>query len=107
MCFCARCKLASYIFELNCELQFIIYFFSQVDVPSCFVGLVLENCLLPFPNHGHVILGDPSPILLYPISSTEVRCLVDIPGNKVPSVANGEMANYLKTVVAPQVLLNQ
>ncbi|XP_074583928.1 squalene monooxygenase SE1-like [Curcuma longa] len=75
----------------------------KVDVPSCFVGLVLENCLLPFPNHGHVILGDPSPILLYPISSTEVRCLVDIPGNKVPSVANGEMANYLKTVVAPQV----
>ncbi|KAG6516820.1 squalene monooxygenase SE1-like isoform X2 [Zingiber officinale] len=75
----------------------------KVDVPSCFVGLVLENCLLPFPNHGHVILGDPSPILFYPISSTEVRCLVDIPGNKVPSVANGEMANYLKTVVAPQV----
>ncbi|KAA3474065.1 Squalene monooxygenase isoform 4 [Gossypium australe] len=74
-----------------------------VDVPSCFVGLILENCKLPFPNHGHVILADPSPILFYPISSTEVRCLVDVPGKKVPSLANGEMANYLKTMVAPQV----
>ncbi|KAL2242162.1 squalene epoxidase 1 [Sesamum indicum] len=75
----------------------------KVDIPSCFVGLVLENCQLPFANHGHVILADPSPILFYPISSTEVRCLVDVPGQKVPSVSNGEMANYLKTVVAPQV----
>ncbi|KAM7250079.1 hypothetical protein ACFE04_021962 [Oxalis oulophora] len=74
----------------------------KVDVPSCFVGLVLENCDLPFANHGHVILADPSPILFYPISSTEVRCLVDVPGQKVPSIANGEMANYLKTKVAPQ-----
>nr|AGC82087.1 squalene epoxidase 1 protein [Azadirachta indica] len=75
----------------------------KVDVPSCFVGLVLENCQLPFANHGHVILADPSPILFYPISSTEIRCLVDVPGQKIPPIANGEMANYLKTVVAPQV----
>ncbi|XP_058006215.1 squalene epoxidase 3 isoform X2 [Hevea brasiliensis] len=75
----------------------------KVDVPSCFVGLVLENCQLPFANHGHVILADPSPILFYPISSTEVRCLVDIPGQKVPPIANGEMAKYLKDVVVPQI----
>nr|AYN44138.1 squalene epoxidase [Tripterygium wilfordii] len=75
----------------------------KVDMPSCFVGLVLENCDLPFANHGHVILADPSPILFYPISSTEVRCLVDVPGQKVPSIANGEMAKYLKTMVAPQI----
>lgn len=75
----------------------------KVDVPSCFVGLVLENCQLPFSNHGHVILADPSPILFYPISSTEIRCLVDVPGQKVPSISNGDMATYLKTVVAPQV----
>ncbi|CAN6703399.1 unnamed protein product [Malus baccata var. baccata] len=70
---------------------------------SCFVSLILENCELPHANHGHVILGDPSPILFYPIGSTEVRCLVDVPGTKVPSVTNGEMAQYLKTIVAPQV----
>lgn len=75
----------------------------QVDNPSCFVGLVLQNCDLPFANHGHVILADPSPILFYPISSTEVRCLVDIPGQKIPSLATGELANYLKSNVAPQV----
>lgn len=72
-------------------------------MPSCFVGLVLENCQLPFANHGHVVLADPSPILFYPISSTEIRCLVDVPGEKVPSISNGEMAKYLKTVIAPQV----
>ncbi|KAJ9170526.1 hypothetical protein P3X46_018627 [Hevea brasiliensis] len=75
----------------------------KVDVPSSFVGLVLENCQLPFENHGHVILADPSPILFYPISSTEVRCLVDVPGQRVPSVVNGEMAKYLKDVVALQI----
>nr|KAJ0206265.1 hypothetical protein LSAT_V11C500268340 [Lactuca sativa] len=75
----------------------------KVEVPSCFVGLVLENIDLPYANHGHVILADPSPILFYPISNTEVRCLVDVPGQKVPSISNGEMANYLKTVVAPQI----
>ncbi|KAL6954634.1 Squalene epoxidase 1 [Sarracenia purpurea var. burkii] len=75
----------------------------KVEVPSCFVGLILENCQLPSANHGHVILGDPSPILFYPISSTEIRCLVDVPGQKVPSISSGEMAQYLKTVVAPQV----
>ncbi|GMH24045.1 hypothetical protein Nepgr_025888 [Nepenthes gracilis] len=67
----------------------------KVDVPSYFVGLVLENCRLPFSNHGHVILADPSPILLYPISSKE----------NFPSIANGEMAIYLKSVVAPQGLI--
>ncbi|XP_059653117.1 squalene monooxygenase SE1-like [Cornus florida] len=75
----------------------------KVEVPSCFVGLVLENCQLPHVNHGHVILADPSPILFYQISTTETRCLVDVPGQKVPSVSNGEMAQYLKTAVAPQI----
>ncbi|GMN52444.1 hypothetical protein TIFTF001_021605 [Ficus carica] len=78
--------------------------YPKVDVPSCFVGLVLENCELPYANHGHVILADPSPILFYPISSTEIRCLVDVPGQKVPPISTGEMANYLKAKVAPQPL---
>jgi len=80
-----------------------MWLFWQVEVPSHFVGLILESCDLPYANHGHVILGDPSPILFYPISSTEIRCLVDVPGQKLPSLGNGEMASYLKTVVAPQV----
>lgn len=75
----------------------------QVDVPSCFVGLILENCELPYEKHGHVVLADPSPMLFYRISSTEIRCLVDVPGQKVPSVSNGDLSKYLKTVVAPQI----
>ncbi|XP_019423699.1 PREDICTED: squalene monooxygenase-like isoform X2 [Lupinus angustifolius] len=75
----------------------------KVEVPSHFVGLVLENCNLPYANFGQLIVGDPSPIVFYPISSTEIRCLVDVPGQKLPSLGNGEMAQYLKTLVAPQV----
>ncbi|KAJ7543693.1 hypothetical protein O6H91_09G048500 [Diphasiastrum complanatum] len=78
----------------------------KVRTPSWFVGLIVEDCSsLPFANHGHVILADPSPILFYPISSTEVRCLVDVPGDKVPSGSNGQMAKYLSTVVAGQLPL--
>ncbi|EEF40286.1 conserved hypothetical protein [Ricinus communis] len=73
------------------------------EIPSCFVALVLENCDLPYASHGHVIPADPSPILFYPISSTEVRCLVDIPGQNVPSISNGELAQYLKGTVAKQI----
>ncbi|CAN1270082.1 Squalene monooxygenase SE1 [Linum perenne] len=76
---------------------------SKVDVPSCVVGLILENCQLPSPNYGHIIVGDPDLILFYPISSTETRCFIDVPGQKVPSIGNGDMANYLKNDVAPQV----
>lgn len=45
----------------------------QIHHPSYFVGVVLRNAKLPYPNHGHVVLAKPSPILFYPISSTEVR----------------------------------
>ena len=32
-----------------------------------------------------------------------MRCLVDVPGEKLPSAATGELAEYLRTTVAPQV----
>ncbi|CAN1270073.1 Squalene monooxygenase SE1 [Linum perenne] len=76
---------------------------AKVNVPSCAVGLILENCNLPFPNHGHIILGDPALVLFYQVSSTETRCFVDVPGQKVPSISNGDMAGYLKNFVAPQI----
>lgn len=71
----------------------------NIHHPSFFVALLLKNVKLPYPNHGHVVLAKPSPILFYPISSTEVRCLVDVPGAKLPS----ELAAYLKAVVGPEV----
>lgn len=44
----------------------------KISHPSYFVGLLLRSCVLPHPNYGHVVLAKPSPILFYPISSTEV-----------------------------------
>ncbi|KAK9210294.1 hypothetical protein WN944_002664 [Citrus x changshan-huyou] len=77
--------------------------YARVERASILI-ILTHNCQLPVPNHGHVVLADPSPILFYPISSSEVRCLVDVPaGQKLPSIANGEMAKYLKTKVAPQI----
>ena len=46
---------------------------AQIAHPSFFVGLLLRGAALPYSNYGHVVLAQPSPILFYPISSTEVR----------------------------------
>lgn len=47
---------------------------------SSFVGLILQHppmeSQVPLRGRGHVVLGNPSPILLYQISSTETRVLV-------------------------------
>mmetsp|Transcript_7053 Transcript_7053/g.18003 ORF Transcript_7053/g.18003 Transcript_7053/m.18003 type:complete len:510 (+) Transcript_7053:131-1660(+) len=75
----------------------------KIEKPSFFVGILLRDCTLPFPNHGHVVLADPSPILFYPVSSEEVRCLIDIRAAKLPSVASGALRDHLENVIAPQV----
>lgn len=51
----------------------------DIHNPSFFVGLLLRGVQLPCPNHGHVILAEPSPVLFYPISSTEVRSRLALP----------------------------
>lgn len=71
----------------------------SIHHPSFFVGLLLRDVQLPFPNHGHVVLAQPSPVLFYPISSKEVRCLVDVPGEKLPE----DLPAYLRSRVAPQL----
>ncbi|KAE8727273.1 Squalene epoxidase 2 [Hibiscus syriacus] len=76
----------------------------KVDIPSYFVGLVLTNCKLPNENYAAFVLEEPAPILFYRISSTEIRCMVDIPSQNLPSISDGEMSHYLKTQVAPKVL---
>ena len=63
---------------------------KQVQVYSNFVGFVLKDCEMPYKNYGHVILSDPSPILLYQIGTHETRILVDIPGT-MPSSSNGDL----------------
>ncbi|KAE8664654.1 Squalene epoxidase 1 [Hibiscus syriacus] len=75
----------------------------KVEVPSYFVAFPLMNCKLPNENYAAVVIADPSPFVFYPVSSTELRCMVDIPSQNLPSVSGGEMAHYLRTRVAPQV----
>lgn len=71
---------------------------NAVEVYSNFYGFVLDLVDIPFPNHGHVVLANPTPVLFYPISSNHVRCLVD-----VSSDFRGDIMNHMLTVVAPQV----
>ena len=77
---------------------------EKVQAKSSFVALILEECELPYENHGHVILMDPSPTLCYPISSREARVLVDVP-HPLPNSSNGDLKHYLHTVTAPQLPL--
>ncbi len=59
---------------------------SKADkkVNGYFVGLKLKNCPLPFEGHGHLVVTDKTPFIIYPISSNEVRLLIDFPGEKPP-----------------------
>ncbi|GAW85293.1 squalene monooxygenase [Bathymodiolus platifrons methanotrophic gill symbiont] len=68
-------------------------------VTSFFIGLVLKDCELPFPNHGHVFLSAPTPFICYPISSTETRLLIDFPGKKAPK--KDDIQEHILTKVAP------
>lgn len=69
---------------------------------SSFVGIIIKDTPLPFPNHGHVFLTENGPILAYQIGSSEARMLVDIP-MPLPSPSNGDLQRYLVDVTAPQL----
>ncbi len=57
---------------------------NEKTVTSYFIGLILKDCDMPFPKHGHVFLSGPTPFICYPISSNEVRILIDFPGEHPP-----------------------
>ncbi|KAG0345107.1 Squalene epoxidase, partial [Podila humilis] len=87
----------------GCFSKFRKQFISKpVATTSHFVGFVMKDVELPFPNHGHVILATPSPILMYQISERDTRILVDVPG-KLPSASSGALRSYLEKVVHPQL----
>ncbi|KAG0060917.1 Squalene epoxidase [Linnemannia elongata] len=75
---------------------------KNVSISSHFVGIVLKDYIPPVKEHGHVILATPSPILMYQISPTETRMLIDVPG-KLPSVSSGALRSYLENTVQPQL----
>ena len=57
---------------------------NEKTVTSYFIGLILKDCEMPFPRHGHVFLSGPTPFICYPISNNEVRILIDFPGEQLP-----------------------
>lgn len=69
---------------------------------SRFYGLELIDAELPMPNHGHVILSDAPPILIYQIGTHETRILIDVPENlPSASVKQGGVKNHLLNVALP------
>jgi squalene monooxygenase len=74
---------------------------NEKNVTSSFIGLILKNCVMPFPNHGHVFLSGPTPFICYPISSTEVRILIDYPGGEIPGKSLQQA--HLETNVTPYI----
>jgi len=50
---------------------------SQPEVKSHFVGMLMKNCPQMRENHAEIVLAEPSPVLIYQISSSETRVLVD------------------------------
>ncbi|KAL8690837.1 MAG: hypothetical protein Q9224_004310, partial [Gallowayella concinna] len=71
---------------------------------SKFYGLELIDADLPQSMHGHVILGEGAPVLLYQIGTRETRALVDVPdGTPSASLANGGVKGHLRNVVLPSL----
>ncbi|MCK5889412.1 MAG: FAD-dependent monooxygenase [Methylococcales bacterium] len=74
---------------------------NKKSVTSFFVGLVLTDYPLPYSHHGHVFLSGPTPFICYPISTNEVRLLVDFPGDIPPK--KPAIIEHLKNNVAPYI----
>jgi len=53
-------------------------------VNGYFLGLLLKNCELPYANHGHLVMGNHPPMVIYPVTSTAWRVLIDFKGEKPP-----------------------
>jgi squalene monooxygenase len=80
------------------------YIPHQPQVRSKFWGLEMIDAELPMPYHGHVILTDAPPILIYQIGTHETRILVDIPeGLPSASVKAGGVKNHMLNVALPNL----
>lgn len=75
----------------------------QPIVRSNFVGLELDHAPLPAPHHGHVVLSPCGPILLYQITTNHTRILIDVAGEKLPSVGKGHLQDHIRNNVIPHL----
>lgn len=73
---------------------------APVEVSSHFAGVILHHCPQYKTGYAEIVLpkGGLGPLLIYQISSTCTRILVDIQ-RKMPS----DMKQYMKDKIAPEV----
>ncbi|CAA7023368.1 unnamed protein product [Microthlaspi erraticum] len=76
---------------------------NKEDVHSYMVGYVTKNSRLEDPHSLHLIFSKPLVCFIYQITSEEVRCVAEVPADSIPSIANGEMSNFLRNTMAPQI----
>ena len=69
------------------------------------VGYISKNCQLEEPEYLHLVMAKPSFTTMYQLSSTEVRCGLELFPGQIPSIANGDMTNFLRNTMAPQVCI--
>ena len=70
----------------------------MVTVSSHFVGVVLHNCPQYTAGHAEIILTPKGPVLVYQISSSATRILIDIRG-KMPA----NIKEFLEDEILPHL----
>ncbi|XP_077576122.1 squalene monooxygenase [Stigmatopora nigra] len=71
---------------------------GKAHTSSHFVGCLMKDCPQFKANHAELVLADPSPVLIYQISSNHTRVLVDIRG-EMPR----NLPEYLAEKIHPQL----
>ncbi|XP_054477983.1 squalene monooxygenase [Anoplopoma fimbria] len=71
---------------------------GKAQTSSHFVGCLMKDCPQFKANHAELVLANPSPVLVYQISSSDTRVLVDIRG-EMPR----NLSEYMAEKIYPQL----
>ncbi|KAK2844148.1 hypothetical protein Q5P01_010807 [Channa striata] len=71
---------------------------GKAHISSHFVGCLMKDCPQFKANHAELVLANPSPVLIYQISSSHTRVLVDIRG-EMPR----DLSEYMAEKIHPQL----
>uniref|UniRef100_A0A7N8WM63 Squalene monooxygenase n=1 Tax=Mastacembelus armatus TaxID=205130 RepID=A0A7N8WM63_9TELE len=71
---------------------------GKANISSHFVGCLMKDCPQFKANHAELVLANPSPVLIYQISSSHTRVLVDIRG-EIPR----NLPEYMSEKIYPQL----
>lgn len=71
---------------------------GKAHISSHFVGCLMKDCPQFKANHAELVLANPSPVLIYQVSSSHTRVLVDIRG-EMPR----NLSEYMAEKIYPQL----